>query len=599
MIIDSTGIRPAPSKLEAIEKMPPPSNVEELQAFLGMTGYLRQFIQNYSITAAPLTDLLRNKEFASKKARKFPIAWGDKEAEAFRQLKQTLTSPTVLAFPDWNSTFIVQTDASSAGAGAVLLQPMGREERVLAFASHRFSKTDSRRGPTERECMAVLWAIKHFRQYVAGRRFTLVTDCSALTWLFRSRNLDPKLHRWALSLQAYDIDLRWRAGSANLVPDCLSRLPHQTQTDSHIDDSFRDDTSVANPNTPSQQSGPTLDGVALQDLDPFDEPTSKTKQPIEAATAEASAATACALRELPFTTCATLEDEQTVVRRSGRIRQPSVRLHDTDIPQTYKKRPEQGTADRRSRRQALMPIDMPPKEPHSNHVASTPITVPPRDDTDLTASSATTTEIDDVLLVGGEVASSSTTADAPAETASTIERALKSLTETSLLTAQQNNDPFLKQIIMSGVENKTCPEHDRYLIDEKNLVWYTPNDSKPVLAVPRSMAPVLLALVHTLHGHAGVGATLALVRTHFHWPTIARDTRLYVASCGCNRRKRSPSQKIATMPGRTVEPWETLEVDILSMGTTSRIGNKYILLVVDRASRFRLHFLYFPRELRK
>ena len=143
---------------------------------------------------------------------------------------------------------------------------------------------------------------------------------------------------------------------------------------------------------------------------------------------------------------------------------------------------------------------------------------------------------------------------------------------------------------MSWVEKKTCPEHDRYLIDEKNLVWYTPNDSKPVLAVPRSMVPELLALVHTLHGHAGVGATLALVRSHFHWPTIARDTRLYVSPCGCNRRKRYRSQKIATMPGRTVEPWESLKVDILSMGTTSRTGNKHILLVVDRASRFPFAF---------
>ena len=148
--------------------------------------------------------------------------------------------------------------------------------------------------------MAVLWAIKHFGQYVARRRFTLVTDCSALTWLFRSRNLDPKLHRWDLSLQEYDIDLRWRAGSANLVPDRLSRLSHQTQTDCHIDDSFSDDTSIANPNTPSQQSGPTLDGVALQELDPFDEPAAKTKEPIEAATEKASAATVCALRELPL-----------------------------------------------------------------------------------------------------------------------------------------------------------------------------------------------------------------------------------------------------------------------------------------------------------
>ena len=337
----------------------------------------------------------------------------------------------------------------------MLLQSVGRGELVLAFASHRFSKTDSRRGPTEQECMAVLWAIKHFRQYVAGRRFTLVTDCSALTWLFHSRNLDPKLHRWALSLQEYDIDLRWRAGSANLVPDCLSRLPHQTQTDSRIDDSFRDDTSVANPNIPNQQSGPTLDEVVLQELDPFDEPAAKTKQPIEAATAEASAATACALRELLFTTSTSLEDEQTIVRRAGRIRQPSVRLRDADVPQTHKRRPEQGDADTRPRRQALMPIGIPPKEPHSNQGAATPITVlPRRNDTDLTASSAATAEIDDVLLVGGEAASSSTAADAPAETASAIERALKALPETSLQAAQQNNDPLLKQIITSWVGKK-------------------------------------------------------------------------------------------------------------------------------------------------
>ena len=188
-----------------------------------------------------------------------------------------------------------------------------------------------------------------------------MTDCSALTWLFRSHNLDSKLHRWTLSLQEYDIDLRWRVGSANLVPDCLSRLPHQTQQASHIDVSFRDDTSVANPNTPSQKSGPTLDGVALQELDPFDEPAAKTEQPKEAKTAEATAATACALRELPFTTCASLEDEQTAVRRSGRIRQPSVRLRDPDDPQTHRKRPEQGDEDNRPRRQTPMPIGMPPK----------------------------------------------------------------------------------------------------------------------------------------------------------------------------------------------------------------------------------------------
>ena len=159
------------------------------------------------------------------------------------------------------------------------MQPVGHEERVLAFASHRVSAIDFRRGPTGRECMAILWVIKHFRQYMAGRGFTLVTNCLGLTWVFRSRNLDPNLHRWVLSLQEFDIDLRWRAGSVNLVPDCLSRLPHPFQQQFPFSDSFRDDTSPGAPNTSNKQSGPVFDSVTLQELNLFDEPTVKPKEP--------------------------------------------------------------------------------------------------------------------------------------------------------------------------------------------------------------------------------------------------------------------------------------------------------------------------------
>ena len=83
----------------------------------------------------------------------------------------------MLAFRDRNHTFIVQTDTSFAGASAGPLQPEGHEEKVPTFASHRVSKTDSRQGPTEREGIVVLWAIKHFRQCAASRRFTLAKDC--------------------------------------------------------------------------------------------------------------------------------------------------------------------------------------------------------------------------------------------------------------------------------------------------------------------------------------------------------------------------------------------------------------------------------------
>lgn len=76
------------------------------------------------------------------------------------------------------------------------MQTIDGRSRVTSFASHRFSRTDARRSPTERECMGILWGVDHFKPYLSGRPFTLVTDCSALTWLFRSRELCPKLHRW-------------------------------------------------------------------------------------------------------------------------------------------------------------------------------------------------------------------------------------------------------------------------------------------------------------------------------------------------------------------------------------------------------------------
>ena len=191
MIIDSTGLHPAPTKLKAITSMPRPQTVEELRTFLGLTGYLRQFVPNYSLTAAPLTDILRNKDFASKRARKNCIVWGVEEEQAFQSLRSTLASPTVLAFPDLDNTFELHTDASTVRAGAVLMQNIDGVSRVIAFASHRFSRTDPPRGPTERECMGVLRAVDHFRPYLAGRQFKVVTDCSAITWLFRSRELCP------------------------------------------------------------------------------------------------------------------------------------------------------------------------------------------------------------------------------------------------------------------------------------------------------------------------------------------------------------------------------------------------------------------------
>ena len=171
----------------------------------------------------------------------------------------------MLAFSDPNKPFELHIDASVVGAGAVLMQEVGGVPRVISFASHRFSRTDARRGPTERECMGVLWGVEHFKPYLAGREFKLVTDCSALTWLFRSRELCPKLHRWALRLMEYSIELVWRAGAQHVLPDTLSRLPHAPQAQRDIDDSFPDDPSMPSVAVAHEPSGPVLDGVKLAD----------------------------------------------------------------------------------------------------------------------------------------------------------------------------------------------------------------------------------------------------------------------------------------------------------------------------------------------
>ena len=340
MIINNTGLHPAPTKSEAIASMPRPQTVEELRTFLGLTGYLGQFVPNYSLTTASLTDIIRNKDFALKRGRKIRIVWGVEEEQAFQSLRSTLASPTVFPFPDLDNTFEFHTDAGTVGAGAVLMQTIDGVSRVLAFASHRFSRTDARRGPTERECMGVLWAVDHFRPYLAGRQFKVVTDCSAITWRFRSRELCPMLHRWALRLAEYDILLKWRAGVQHVEPDALSRLPHVKDTPVDVDDSFPDDFTSEAPSDFLGPRGPSLGGVWLAEIDAVggagtDSGDSLSELSPAPPAHDTNDTRLLALRTLPFATCAVLNADSVTLRRGSRARTPSVRIRplgDAQLP---------------------------------------------------------------------------------------------------------------------------------------------------------------------------------------------------------------------------------------------------------------------------
>ena len=119
MIIDRFGIKPAPSKIKAITQPSQPSRIEEVRVLLGMAGYLREFVPSYSSDLAPISDVLHDLRFRSKKAKRLKVPWGQAQKEAMEKLVSLLTSQLILALPDWNKPFWLNTDASETGAGAV------------------------------------------------------------------------------------------------------------------------------------------------------------------------------------------------------------------------------------------------------------------------------------------------------------------------------------------------------------------------------------------------------------------------------------------------------------------------------------------------
>ncbi|KAE9274278.1 hypothetical protein PF001_g27128 [Phytophthora fragariae] len=165
---------------------------------------------------APMTKLLR---------KSVEWEWTEAQQTAFEYVKKVLTTKPLLIYPDFRLPFRVVTDASITGLGACLMQDQGHGWQPVAYASKVNSETEAKYGITELECLAVVWSIKLFRPYLYGRKFTIVTDHSALKWLMTSPNLTGKLHRWALTLQEFDFDVEYRPGTTNVVADALSRAP--------------------------------------------------------------------------------------------------------------------------------------------------------------------------------------------------------------------------------------------------------------------------------------------------------------------------------------------------------------------------------------
>ena len=214
-IIDADGIHMIKDKLEAIQTWPQPGNQTQLRRFLGLVGYYRRYFEGFAKVANPLFGLLRNDT---------RFLWGEEQAKAFNELRERLCNEITLKQPDYSKPFVIDTDASQYAIGAVLMQADdGGHLRPIAFISRKLKDAETRYAVHEKETLAIIYALKTWRYYVAGQKIQVYTDHKSIQYLYTQPNLSMRQLRWKDTLSEFDVKIDYKAGGMNVVADALSR----------------------------------------------------------------------------------------------------------------------------------------------------------------------------------------------------------------------------------------------------------------------------------------------------------------------------------------------------------------------------------------
>ncbi len=281
-IVSYKGISPDDKKLEAINKYPSPKNVDQVRSYVGLASYYRRFIPDFAEKAHALTRLTR---------KDVSWQWGEAEQRAFDSIKKCLVTAPILGYPDFSRNFVIHTDASGYGVGAVLsqmqstpLNPVDNEEPssslqevVIAYTSKHLSESQTKWSATEKEAFAIIHAVRTFYHYLYGTDFTIVTDHRPLEYLMNKKDPTGRLARWSLFLQPFNLNIKYRPGKSNQNADSLSRAPVNAITVglSMVDDwiaAQKEDTfckevfkTMAEETNATEQRGPQLRDISKDD----------------------------------------------------------------------------------------------------------------------------------------------------------------------------------------------------------------------------------------------------------------------------------------------------------------------------------------------
>ncbi|KAI4871629.1 hypothetical protein NFI96_008439, partial [Prochilodus magdalenae] len=218
-VVSKDGIQPDPRNVQSVADWPTPHTPTEVRAFLGLCSYYRKFIRNFAHHAAPLHALTE---------KNVSFQWTYQCQDSFDYLKQALSNPPVVAFPDFSWPFTLYTDASGCAIGAVLAQKRGQHETVVAYASHVLTKAERKWSTYDRELWAIVWAVRHFKHYLYKQPFVIITDHKPLVGLRKipiDNDRTGRRARWALELDSFEWTVLYREGQKHSNADALSRRP--------------------------------------------------------------------------------------------------------------------------------------------------------------------------------------------------------------------------------------------------------------------------------------------------------------------------------------------------------------------------------------
>lgn len=213
-VVSGNGVQPNPSKIQAIIDWPTPQSLKDLRAFLDLTGFYWKFVKGYAAIATPLTHLLCQDAFQ----------WIPKSQDAFDKLKHAMTAAPMLALPEFSLPFALETDASGTAMGAVLQQ----QSHPITFFSKPFCPRLQHASTYVRELHAINVAVRKWRQYLLGHKFTIFTNHRSLHDLMSQVIQTPEQQFYLAKLLGFDYDIQYKAGTSNVVADSLSRIDNST-----------------------------------------------------------------------------------------------------------------------------------------------------------------------------------------------------------------------------------------------------------------------------------------------------------------------------------------------------------------------------------